>query len=206
MRSRKRITVYLKEPERDPEALVLARNIVHRMEQNPRFASPPITYVEVKGHIDVFADAQQKTSQRTAGFAADRDAAREVVMQDLMILRAYVQKVAQTSPAEAAAIVGSAGMTLRRPTSRTRAPLTARCTSAGTVHLIAKAAAAKAVYYWQYSLDGETCETWNSAPETLRANTTISGLPSHTLVYFRFRALTSKGMGDFCQVVSQLVT
>ena len=203
MRSRKRITVYLKEPERDPEALVLARNIVHRMEQNPRFASPPITYAEVKGHIDVFADAQQKTSQRTAGFAADRDAAREVVMQDLMILRAYVQKIAQTSPAEAAAIAESAGMTLRRPTSRARAPLTARSAGAGAVHLIAQAAAAKAVYYWQHSLDGET---WTSAPETLRANTTISGLPSHTLVYFRFRALTGKGMGDFSQVVSQLVT
>ena len=203
MRSRKRIIVYLQEPESGPEALAFAKNILGRMEQNPRFASPPITYVEVKVHIDVFADAQQKVSQRTAGFAADRDAAREVVMQDLMILRAYVQKVAQTSPAEAAAIVESAGMSLRRPTSRTRAPLTVRCPSAGAVHLIAKAAAPKAVYYWQHSLNGET---WNSAPETLRADTTITGLPSHTLVYFRYRALTSKGMGDFCQVVSQLVT
>ncbi|MFT3764557.1 MAG: hypothetical protein QM820_03425 [Minicystis sp.] len=202
MRTLKTIIVNLGAPTSDAEVITFGRTVVHLMENNPRFPNPPVSLEVVKGHLDTYASDQQKVLIRSVGAAAQRDVSRAVVMQDLMMLRAYVQLVAQASPAEAAAIAESAGMSLRRPTSYRRPELAVKCAGPGTVVITAKAVAAKASYYWQYSLDGQT---WTSAPETLRTTTTIAGLPSHTVVYFRFRALTDKGQGDFSQVVSQLV-
>ncbi|MFT3771005.1 MAG: hypothetical protein QM820_36775 [Minicystis sp.] len=202
MRTLKTIIVDLGAPSPDTEKITFGRTVVHLMENNPRFPNPPVSLEVVKGHLDTYASDQQSVRLRAAGAAAQRDVSRAVVMQDLMMLRAYVQLVAQTSPAEASAIAESAGMSLRRMPGHHRPELAVKCTGPGTVALTAKAVAAKASYYWQYSLDGVT---WTSAHETLRATTTIAGLPARSLVYFRFRALTDKGQGDFSQVVSQLV-
>ncbi|MFT3772621.1 MAG: hypothetical protein QM820_45095 [Minicystis sp.] len=202
MRTLKTIIVNLGAPSSDMEVIGFGRTVVHLMENNPRFPNPPVPLEVVKVHLDTYASDQQKVLLRTPAAVAQRDVSRAVVMQDLMMLRAYVQSVAQASPAEAAAIAESAGMSLRRPTGYRRPELAAKCTGPGAVVLTAKAVAPKASYYWQHSLDGET---WTSAPETLQAATTIAGLPSRTVVYFRYRALTNKGMGEFSQVVSQLV-
>jgi hypothetical protein len=47
--------------------------------------------------------------------------------------------------------------------------------------------------------------TWISVPETMKANTVISGLTSAQTHYFRFRALTRTGPQDDAHVVSLLV-
>ena len=72
----------------------------------------------------------------------------------------------------------------------------------GIVELTAKAAAASATYFWEYSLDQVN---WSSAPQTMKHVTVISGLTSAKVYYFRFQALTRKAMGNWSQVVSLLV-
>ena len=73
----------------------------------------------------------------------------------------------------------------------------------GTVTLVAKAAATKAAYNWQYSTDQKT---WTSPPQTLKAKTGVSGLTAGTTYSFRSQALTPKsGEGDWGQIVSLLV-
>jgi hypothetical protein len=47
--------------------------------------------------------------------------------------------------------------------------------------------------------------TWTQVPETLNARTTVEGLPWAKMCYFRFRALTGAGKGEYSQVVSLLV-
>ncbi|MFT3775155.1 MAG: hypothetical protein QM820_58150 [Minicystis sp.] len=202
MRKPMTILVDLVAPSSDTEVISFGRTVVHLMENNPRFPNPPVPLEVVKDHLDTYASDQQRARLRTSGAAAQRDVSRAVVMQDLMLLRAYVQSVAQASPAEAAAIAESAGMSLRRTKGYHRSELAVKFTAPGTVVLTAKAVAPKASYYWQHSLDGQT---WTSAPETLQATTTIAGLPSRTVVYFRYRALINKGMGEFSQVVSLFV-
>ncbi len=200
---RRYVIVDLGAPASDIEMVPFGRTIVQLMEKAARFANPPIPYATVKAHLDTYATDQQNVALRGPGATALRDASRVVVIQDLMMLRAFVQMIAQASPADAAAIAGTAGMSLRESTGRHRAELAVRCTAAGVVVLTARAAGRNAAYFWQYSLDGEN---WISVPETLQATTTITGLPSHQLVYFRFRALTRKGPKDYSQVVSQLVS
>jgi hypothetical protein len=47
--------------------------------------------------------------------------------------------------------------------------------------------------------------SWTPVPETLKASTTIDSLPWAKVSYFRFRALTRTGKGDYSPVVSLLV-
>jgi hypothetical protein len=72
------------------------------------------------------------------------------------------------------------------------------------VKLAVRAAALRASYEWESSVDGG--KTWTPAPPTLQAKTDISGLPAGTVVQFRFRAVTKTGATDWSQVTSLLVT
>ena len=62
--------------------------------------------------------------------------------------------------------------------------------------------ASHATYFWEYSLNQTD---WIAVRETMQSKTVISGLPSRTTVFFRFRALTSAGKRDYSQVVSLFV-
>ena len=66
--------------------------------------------------------------------------------------------------------------------------------------LVAKAVGTYAMYFWQVSTDGVH---WADCPSSnAKAITTIVGLTPGTLYYFRFRAQTRKGMGDWSPSVS----
>jgi hypothetical protein len=150
-------------------------------------------------------DAEIKAASKTKGAAAARDARARKVKADLHHLRDYVQSVAETqaNPATAVAVIESAFMRVKKAYKRSKPELHARNTDvSGTVELDAKAVAPTATYYWQHSLDQQT---WISVPETMQARTSISGLSSARIYYFRFRALTRAGETGFSQVVKLLV-
>jgi len=56
---------------------------------------------------------------------------------------------------------------------------------------------------WEYSLDQST---WTPVPNSMQCRTKVSGLTSACVYYFRFRAPTRRGLRDYSQVVSLLVT
>ena len=109
----------------------------------------------------------------------------------------------QTTPAEAAAVITGSGFSIRKGYTRNKDTLAAKYgLASGEVKLDAKAVARDASYYWQWSTD---MKNWVSLPETKKASTTVTGLTPATTCYFRFRALTRKGMSDWSQVISLLV-
>ena len=109
----------------------------------------------------------------------------------------------QTSPADAEAVITGAGFSVQKELKRHKDTLAATYgLASGAVKLAARAVARDASYYWQMSTD---MKTWVSLPETKKASTTITGLTPATTYYFRFRALTRKGMTDWSQDVSLLV-
>jgi hypothetical protein len=117
----------------------------------------------------------------------------------------YVNSVAeqQKSPADAEVVITGSGFSLRQEFKRNKEALAATYgLASGAVELDARAVAPGASYYWQWSTD---MKTWVSLPETKQASTTITGLTPATTYYFRFRALTRKGMTDWSQDVSLLV-
>jgi hypothetical protein len=121
---------------------------------------------------------------------------------DFEHLLAYVQSVADANPSQGQSIIESAGMSVRAIGAHPKAELKALPGPVpGSVKLMAKAAADRASYDWQYSSDQKT---WVYAPESLQAKTVISGLTSGATYYFRFRALIKTGEGAWSVVVSAI--
>ena len=148
--------------------------------------------------------AELATKTRAPGSVAARNAAKLAAKAALQILKGVVQQAADASPEQADAIITSAGMSVKKAPTRTvisfnvkQGPVT------GSARAIAKAAATRASYDWEWSADGG--KTWTPAPSSLQAKTTITGLPVGTTVMFRHRAVTKAGPGDWSQVVTLLV-
>jgi hypothetical protein len=91
-------------------------------------------------------------------------------------------------------------MSVRKVTLHDRAPIAvSQGTPAGTAHVVAKAAARRASYEWQFSIDQKT---WTNASSTLQAKTDITGLTVGTTYYFRVRPVLASGEQDWSSLVS----
>jgi hypothetical protein len=180
------------------------KGIVGAMTQNPLFPSPTPPLPTVSASIDALALAEQATEARTKGAVEARDAARATVREQLHQLGSYVQLVMDADKENAEKIAASAQMSTRKLRSGTRTDFEARVGPvSGSVHLIARSAARRAGYEWQWSVDGG--KTWQPAAVTLQAKTTITGLPVATSCQFRFRPVTKTGEGAWSQVVTFVV-
>jgi hypothetical protein len=192
-------------PRLNKPFITFARAVHDHLLGNTRFPSPNPTLALFATNIAAFEAAETKAATKAKGTAKERDAKRQKVKEDLGHLRDYVQSVveSQATSQDAAAMIESAFMSVRKAGSRSKDELSAKNTGvSGTVVLDAKAVAPAASYYWQYSLDQET---WTSVPEAMKAKRVISGLTSLETYHFRFRALTRAGEVGFSQVVSLLV-
>ena len=92
-------------------------------------------------HIADLITKEAGVKAETLGAAADRDAAKKAVSDDLNRERAYVEELVNADPANAAIIAHDAAMTLRTQAPRSK-PLLAikRGVVSGTVQAVAKAA------------------------------------------------------------------
>jgi hypothetical protein len=192
-------------PVSNKSFIAFARTVHDHMLGNAAFPSPTPALEVLDGDLSALEDAEIKAGTGAKGATSQRDAKKSKVKRHLFSLRGYVQTVADAQPsaAEAAAVIESAFMSVQKARSHTVPELVAKNNGvSGTVILDAKAVAATASYYWEYSLDQET---WTSAPETLQSKTSISGLTPARLYYFRFRALTRTGALGYSQVVSLVV-
>ena len=124
-------------------------------------------------------------------------------MSRLQQLRAYVEAIATANLENAASIVESAGMYLKRTRGPARRVFSARPGRvSGEVDLVAPSAGDRAGYEFQYSLDGGV--TWLGLPEpfTNKASVTVRGLKRGSTVHFRYRS-TKKGVtGDWSDTVA----
>ncbi len=130
--------------------------------------------------------------------------ARTIVDGDLKELRAYVEKVANATPDQALSIIQSAGMSVRKVPVQNKGELNVKPDRiSGSVKVSAKVGVpGHEAHEWQYSLDQET---WTSAPSTLQAKMIMAGFTPGVIVYFRHRAITKAGLGNWRQTVSTMV-
>ena len=155
-------------------------------------------------HIADLITKEAGVKVRTLGAAADRDAAKKAVSDDLNRERAYVEELVNADPANAAIIAHDAAMTLRTQAPRSK-PLLAikRGAVSGTVQAVAKAAKGARANHWQLSTDGG--KTWVELEPTTGAKTTVENLTPGSSVSFRHRVLTKAGLSDWGDPVSTLV-
>jgi hypothetical protein len=184
--------------------ITFAQNVATAMTANPSFPTPNPPLATFQSDISALGTAEAAVLSRLKGAVETRDAKLAIVRTDLETLRTYVQGIADAAnPTNAAAIIESAGMSVRKTLERDKPALAAKQGSvSGTVNLAAKAAAPRAAYAWQYSTDQKT---WTSLPPTLQAKTGASGLTAGTVYYFRVQALTKAGEQDMSDIVSLMV-
>jgi len=73
----------------------------------------------------------------------------------------------------------------------------------GAVHVVAPSAGRRAAYDWEWSSDGG--KTWQLAPSTMQAKTSLTGLTAGATLMFRYRAVTKTGEADWSQPISFMV-
>jgi hypothetical protein len=197
-----RIIVALNPPERNADFIYLAKLVANSLAKEPLFAQPTPPLAVLEAHIAELEDAEAQTLTRTRGTASARKAARAVVHCDLRQVQCFVQSLADASPADAAAIVESSGMSVKASSGHGKADFDVKVGPvSGSVHLYARAAKTRSSYDWEHSLDGVT---WTRAESTVRADTVLSVTP-RARSYFRFRRVTKDGVGAWSQVVSVMV-
>jgi hypothetical protein len=198
-----RVLVILHLAKRIPDLIKQIKAIILAMTGNPFFATPSPPLATLAADLAALESSEALTIAKTKGAAATRNVKLATMRTDMGILHAYVQQIADASESQATAIIESAGMSTRKPTTFTKSVFAAKMgVVSGLVHLVALAVAKAASYDWQWSTDQKT---WTSLPSTLKAKTSVAGLTAGTTYYFRFRALTRKGQGDWGQFVSLLV-
>lgn len=198
------VFVALKLPLPVPQLIKVAQAIIAALTSNPHIPSPNPPLPALTSALDALVTTEAATKTRTAGTVDARNVARTNLLSLLHATKANVQQVADANPEQAAAIITSAGMLVRKTAARNKAPFAVKPGAvSGTVELSAKAAAVRASYEWEWSGDGG--KTWTPASPTLQSKTEIAGLPVGAVAQFRFRAITRTGAGDWCQAISLLV-
>ena len=191
-------------PKPVPALLGVAESIVGRVNGNPNFPNPDPPLATITASITDLATAQKAALSRVHGAATTRDEKRAVLVTQLGQLKGFVQKMADASPENAASIIESAGLVVRKTTARKPRSFAAfPGPVTGSAKLEAPKAARRAAYEWEYSVDGG--KTWVFAPATLQARTIVTGLPPGTSVLFRHRTVTMTGESDWSEPTSLMV-
>jgi len=184
--------------------IVYGRHVVQCMTGNPWFPSPTPALPAVSSDLDALESAEATARTRARGAAAVRDGKKNAVMDDLLQLRVYVQLIANQNAEHAAAVVESAGMSLKQQRTRQKAELAVLMgLIAGEVLLRAKAAGRGAFYEWAYSADGG--KSWISLPLTNVAKTSVQGLAAGSTYLFRFRSTLKNTTTEWSQTISFFV-
>jgi hypothetical protein len=205
-RPKPRAIAFLKLPRAHaPQLLIIGQSILKSMTGNAHFPSPTPSLKAIAAAIKDLSDAQVAVVARALGAVPDRQEKRRVLVALLQQLKAYVQAVADANLESSAAIIVSAGMSVRkRPAFASRVFSARRGVVEGSVKLLAPRAAVRASYEWSYSTDGG--KTWVNLPVTLQAKTVVTGLVPGSTVHFRYRATTKSGGGNWSEPFVFIVT
>ena len=199
-----RVIVVLRLP--DPIGLLISvvRAILVAMTGNAHFPSPTPTLASVDSAVSTLEKAQAAALTRVKGATDTRNTARKALIALMDELRSYVQKISDADPENAAAIIQSAGMAVKKAiVHATRVFAVIQGASSGTVKVVAPSAARRASYDWSWSTDGG--KAWQIAPSTLQAKTQLSGLVAGSTVSFRYRVTTKAGEGEWSDAINFLV-
>jgi hypothetical protein len=199
-----KIVVVLGLPTAVAALIVRLTAIVNAMVANKTtFPTPPIPLTQVQADVDDLAAAEAIAKTHAIGATAKRDEKRKVVVADAKQLHAYVQQIASASPEHADVIAQAAAMTVRKHGAHSKSDLAVTHVVAGSVKLVAKTAKTNKAHDWQWSLDGKS---WTGAAPTTQAHTTLVGLQSGVMTYFRHRPVSKTGAGDWSVPVSLVVS
>jgi hypothetical protein len=191
-------------PKNAPGMSAFTHALIAAMSGNALIPNPNPSIATLTTLVTTVDTTETATKTRTKGTVAARNAALAALEVALHATKANIQQLADASPEQADAIIASVGMSVRKTAVRVKAPFAVeQGTLSGTAQLTAKAAALRASYEWEWSGNGGS--TWTPVLPTLKAKTTVTGLPVATSCQFRFRSVTKAGVSDWSQPITLLV-
>jgi hypothetical protein len=201
IKSAHRSIAVLKLPKVVAATITFAQSIVTAMTNNPKFPSPSPSLSTVTAAIAALAAAEAAALARAKGAVTARNDKKAALVALLQHLRTYIQTVADADAENSAAIIQSAGYSVKKtPVHKPRIFSVTQGAVSGTAKVVAPTAAARASYDWEYSTDGG--KTWIALPSSLRAATSITGLAQGSTVMVRYRTVTKAGVADWSQPVA----
>jgi hypothetical protein len=198
-----KVIVALNTSRRKSDCIAYAKFVAESLAADPVFASPPLSLSLFEADIAALEEAEVRVLTRAMGTVSARDEKLLAVHSDLGTLRSYVQRIADDHPASAAAIIESAGMSVKRSSGHGKPDFEVKPGPvSGSVRLFARAERTRASYDWEYGTDESS---WTRADSTVRANTELYGLARGTRYFFRVRPVTKEGVGNWSQVLCWVV-
>jgi hypothetical protein len=178
--------------------------ILVAMTGNAHFPSPTPSLATVDSALSDLEKAEAAAQTRVKGATDTRNAKRAALLLLVDALASYVQTIADADPGNGAAIIQSAGMGVRKATVRGKRVFgVIQGSLSGSVQVVAPSAARRASYDWQWSTDGG--KTWQLAPSTLQAKTSLTGFAAGSTVSFRYRVTTKTGEAEWSQPIAFVV-
>jgi hypothetical protein len=202
-KANKRVVANLQMPRKMADYIMYVKGIIKAVDGNVFFANPDPSLLTITTNINALDKAESVALNRARGSTGTRDVQKALVDKDLFGLQAYVQRIADADPANAIAIIESAGMSVQKSTARSKGGFEVRHgRESGSVTLLAKAVDTRASYEWQISSDNIN---WKALPVTIKASTLVTGLTPGERHYFRVRVNTKNGEGSWSHALSILV-
>ena len=193
--------IVLKLPKVVALFIVFVQHVVQAMTNNPWFASLAALVTTTAADLAALQVAQAKALSRAKGAAEARDDAKQLVVNDLLLLKCGVQVAVNQNPGQAATIIESAGLFRKLVTLPSKPNLAAVMAPVNPGEVLVRAKAVKrACYEWQYSLDHGA--SWLPMGSTTVANTSLLGMTVGAIVLFRFRTTVKKTTSDWSPTVS----
>jgi hypothetical protein len=191
-------------PTKIQALITYAHGIATALTNNPSFPTLTPTLATLSAAIADLQTAETAALARAKGAVVTRNEKKTALIQLLQQLRGVIQTAADANVENGASIITSAGVAVRKVAVRAPRTFSAKPGAiSGTAKLVAVSAGNRSGYEWEYSSDGG--KTWVTAPSTLQAKTTVTGLTTGTTVQFRYRPVTKAGEGNWTQPVSLLV-
>ena len=190
-------------PRTHADLLVYAQHLVESMTGNAHFPNPSPALPVVTAAIQAVNAAETTAQAHAEGTAAARDVALQTLVTYIHQLAGHVQSIADANPAQAVAIITSAGFGTHPHGVHATPDISAHMGPGGLVLLRAHAVAKRAAYEWQSSSDGG--KTWTTLPATNYAHTSVAGLTLGQSYEFRVRGNVGATPGDWHGPISFLV-
>jgi hypothetical protein len=197
--------VVLKLPRKDKDLDHHAQGVCTGLANNTYCPSPTPTLAELLALSAAYTKAVAAANgKKDPVLIKARKDARTALKAALSHLRDCIQGIVEKNVPLAESIAASVNMTIRKIPIYAKAALSISPGElSGEVLLVAKAIADASCYYWQYSVNQTA---WTSGPETSKATLTIPGLTPGQTYWFRFRVLTRKGLTEWSQPISHLIS
>jgi hypothetical protein len=199
-----RVLAILSLPKPVPAFINFSKAVIQKTTNNPNFPTPEPPLATLQASTNDLETSEAAALARTKGAATTRNQKRVALVTLYEQFKGYVQKQADANPETAAALIESAGLSVKKATlPKKRVFAVTPGAVSGAVKLVAASAARRASYEWQYSSDGG--KTWVAAPATLQAKTTVIGLQPGATISFRYRPVTKTGEGDWSQPIAVVI-